>query len=91
MVGSCFGPYLVGFSVMVLGVIGAVASIIYGKLVKWIPRFSLFLFGGSINIGLLIFLTIWRLSPSYLVVFLFVALWALADSVWLTMSSSKSR
>ncbi len=64
-------------------------SIAYGKLVKWIPRYSLFLFGGSINIGLLIFLTIWRLSPSYLVVFLFVALWALADSVWHTMSSSE--
>ena len=89
IVARCFGAYLVGFAIMVLGIVGALASMTFGKLVKWIPRYILFLFGGGINIGLLIFLILWSLSPSYVVVFVFISLWAVADAVWNTMTSSK--
>ena len=89
VVAKCFGTYLVGFTIMVLGVIGSLSSITYGKIVKWIPRYILFLFGGGINIGLLIFLILWSLSPSYVVIFVFISLWAIADAVWNTMTSSE--
>ena len=70
---------------MVLGIVGALATMTFGKLVKWNPRYILFLFGGVINIGLLIFLILWSLSPSYVVVFVFISLWAVADAVWNTV------
>ncbi len=78
-----------GFAVVVFGMVSAVASAVFGRLVKWIPRFSLYLFGGSINIGLLIFLILWQLSPSYIVVFVFVAFWGVTDAVWLSLTSSE--
>ena len=61
----------------------------YGQLVKCIPRYSLFVFGGLINIGLLIFLVLWTPYPTYVAVFLFVFFWGVADAVWNAMTASK--
>lgn len=89
MIAKCFGTYLVGFTIMIFGVVGSLSSIVYGKLVKWVPRYMLFMFGGSINITLLIFLALWDLSPSYVFMFVFISMWAVADAVWNTMTASK--
>ena len=74
---------------MVWGIVGGISSVVYGKLVKWVPRFSIYLVAGSINVGCLLFLLLWSLQPSYLVVFAFIALWAVADAVWLSMTTSE--
>ena len=71
------------------GVTSAFAGMLYGQLVNCIPRYSLFGFGGLINIGLLIFLALWQPYPSYVAVFLVVFFWAIADAMWNTMTTSK--
>ena len=47
------------------------------------------MFGGLINIGLLIFFVLWTPYPTYVAVFLFVFFWGVADAVWNAMTASK--
>ena len=64
-------------------------SVVYGKIVKYVPRVFVFLFAGALNLMLSIFLLFWTPVPSYLVIFMFAVLWGAADGVWNTMTASE--
>lgn len=88
-IAKCFGTYQVGFTLIALGLSSGFTSALYGKLAKFIPRLFIFLFGGLLNIGLLVFLVLWVPVPSYVFIFLFAVLWGAADGVWNTMTTSE--
>ena len=89
-ISRCFGTYQVGFTLIALGLSSGITSMVYGKLVKYVPRLFIFLFGGALDIGLLVFISVWTLQPSYVFIFLFAVLWGAGDGVWNTMTTSES-
>lgn len=88
-IAKCFGTYQVGFTLISLGVTSSITSVVYGKIVKYVPRTLIFLIGGVINITLLTFLLVWTPVPSYLMIFTFAIMWGAADGVWNTMTASE--
>ena len=88
-VANCFGIYQVGFIIIAFGLTSAVMSFVYGRIVKYVPRLFIFVFGSTINIILLVFLLVWSLAPSYIVIFMFAIGWGIADAVWNTMVTSE--
>ncbi len=66
------------------GLVTAISSASYGYLIKLIGRLPIFIFGGAINIAVLIALLLfWRPDPSSPeVFFIVIGLWGLANGVW---------
>jgi len=79
----------VGFTLIALGLSSATVSIMYGKVVKCIPRFLVVLLGAAINVILLVFLFVWERVPSYEVIFAFAVGWGAADAVCHNVSCSR--
>ena len=88
-IADCFGTYQVGFVIIVFGLTSAAMSFVYGRIVMCVPRLFIFVFGSTINIVLLVFLLVWSLAPSYIVIFVFATGWGAADAVWNTMVTSE--
>ena len=88
-ISECFGTYQVGFTLIALGLSSGVVSIAYGRVIKFIPRFTIVLLGASINVTLLLFLFVWERVPSYAVIFTFAIGWGAADAVWHNVMCSK--
>lgn len=90
LVANCFGTFQVGFTLIPLGISSAIMSVLYGKMVKYVPMLCIFFFGGVLNVALLVFLLLWSPVPSYPAIFSFAVLWGAADGVWNTMTASES-
>ena len=90
-ISECFGTYLIGFTLICLGVTSGVMSYVYVRLLKFIPRFTVVLFGTCLNICFIIVLLVWEREPNYTVIVVFAVCWGAADAVWHTMTSCKSK
>ena len=88
-ISQCFGTYQVGFTLIVLGVSSAVMSIIYSRLLKYLPRFLIVLFGVALSVSTLLFMLLWERVPSYYAIFAIAVGWGAADAVWTTMPTSR--
>ena len=88
-ISESLGTYQVGFTLLSLGVSSGIMSMVYGRIVKYVPRFAIVLFGTSLNLTFIITLLIWQRVPSYAVIFAFAVGWGVADAVWNTMNASK--
>jgi len=68
------------------GLVAACSSASYGYLIKIVGRLPIFIFGGTINLAILIFmLFFWRPDPSNPEVFFIIAaFWGMANGVWTT-------
>ena len=71
------------------GFFSGATSIVYGKILKYIPRYLLGLTAFIINVFFYLFLEFWVRVPSYVLIFLFAFGWGVADGVWNTVSASK--
>ena len=87
-ISQCFGTYQVGFTLIALGVSSAIMSIICSRLLKYIPRFAIMLFGIALSGSMLLFMLFWERVPSYAVIFTIAVGWGTADAVWNTMPTS---
>ena len=76
---------------IVFGVSCSAMSIAYGKVVKVVHRFIILLFGGALVIGVIIFIGTWDRVPSYAFIFTFAVVWGIANAIWITTATSKSR
>ncbi len=86
-IAECFGTYQIGFTLICLGVTSAVMSYVYGKLVKFVPRYSIVLFASFLNVALIVTLLLWSREPSYPLIFTFAVGWGAADAVWHAITS----
>ena len=74
---------MVGFVMIVYGVVDSISSYVSGKLCKKIGRFSIILSGGLLNIGIVISLLVWidcKRHPTA-VLFTAAALWGVVDAI----------
>ena len=79
-----------GFVLICYGAADAIGSIICGSIVKIVGRIPIFIFGASLNLGLIIALFLWKPDPSHAwVFFVIAAFWGLADSIWQTQINCK--
>ena len=88
-ISQCFGTYQVGFTLIVLGVCSAIMSIVYSRLLKYLPRFLIIFFGVALSGSMLLFMLFWERMPSYTVIFIIAVGWGAADAVWTTMPTSR--
>ncbi len=88
-IADCFGTYQVGFTLIVYGISTATMSVVSGRIVRYIPRLSMFVIGATINIALIVLLLIWNVTPSYIIIFVFAVLWGASDGIWNTMVTSE--
>ena len=89
-ISDCLGVSKVGFILILFGVSSAAVSSMYGTVVKYIPECLVLLLTGLIDIGLIIFLLVWKREPSYAAVIIFVLGWGVADAIWEVMYSGKA-
>ena len=79
------GVQWVGFVIVSYGVTSALNSLVTGRLVKHIPDYW-FIYGAlAINVGLMLFLTLWQRGPSFAAVFVFALGWGITVGVWNTL------
>ena len=88
-ISQCFGTYQVGFTLIALGVSSAITSIVCSRLVKYLPRFLVVLFGVALSVAMLLFMLFWERVPSYYVIFTIAVGWGASDAVWNTMPTSR--
>ena len=60
-----------------------------GRLVKFIPQFSIVYTVSATLCGLMFFLIFWDTRPSYLVAFLVIAIWGICEGIWHSVPPSK--
>lgn len=80
-ISSCFGTYQVGFTLAALGVSSVVTCMVYGKLLKYIPRLVITQFGVFLAILQSVFLLVWERTPSYTVIFTFSIGWGMIEAI----------
>ena len=79
----------IGLVLICFGITDAIGCLVFGNLVKKVGRLPLFLYGGAMNLSLIITLIIWRPNPAEpAVYFIIAALWGSADAVWQTQINS---
>ena len=64
-------------------------SMVYSKLIKFVPRFVLVLLAAAVITALITFLLIWERVPSYGLIFSFPVFWGFGDSISNTVAASK--
>ena len=64
-------------------------SMVYSKLIKFVPRFVLVLLAAAVITALITFLLIWERVPSYGLIFSFSVFWSFGDSISNTVAASK--
>ena len=79
---------MVGFSIITFGVTSGLLSLASAQLAKFIPFYLMFIFSGAVNVGLLMFLIVWKDTLNYISIFSFVVCWGAADAVWNTITAS---
>lgn len=72
---------MVGYVLIVFGVVNSVSSYTSGKLGKKVGRGPVILTGGLINIAIIVFLMAWSVSASYPILFTIAALWGIVDAI----------
>ena len=87
---ECVGVKWVGFSSMCFGVSSAAGSLFIGKILSHIPRFVVMLLNWLLMLSLMVFLLVWDREPNLAVVFVIPILWGFCDSIWNTVTTSKS-
>lgn len=84
-VGCGLGLDNIGYVMAAFGVADAICSLVFGPLIKLFGRMPLFIFGGVINMIMIITLMIWPLNPGDSPLFYVIAgIWGMADGVWNT-------
>eukprot|EP00731_Ephydatia_muelleri_P023015 Em0015g598a len=86
-ISDCLGISKVGFFLILFAVSSAAVSSVCGTIVKYVPECLVLLLAGLIDIGLIIFLLVWKREPSYAAVIIFVIGWGVADAIWEVMYS----
>ena len=71
------------------GFFSGAMSVLYGKIVQYIPRWLLSLTAFIINLSFYLFLEFWTRVPSYVLIFMFAFGWGIADGIWNNVSASK--
>ena len=79
---------MVGFSIITFGVASGLLSLASAQLAKFIPFYLMFMFSGAVNVGLLVFLIVWKDTLNYISIFTFIVCWGAADAVWNTIIAS---
>ena len=89
-ISDCLGVSRVGFILMLFGLSSGAICFIYGSIVKYIPEYIVLLLGCVTQVGLIVFLLLWKREPSYAAVIVFVVGWGAADAVWHITYSGKA-
>lgn len=88
-ISQCFGTYMVGFVLIVLGLCSSLSSVAIGRFLKYLPRFAIVLFGASLSVTTILFMVMWQREPSFVAFFVIAAVWGSADAVWTTVPTSR--
>ncbi|XP_017310923.1 protein unc-93 homolog A [Ictalurus punctatus] len=88
-VTCAIGIHYVGFVMICFGAVSSLSSFSFGKLAQYTGRIPLFSFAAVINLSCVIALLYWRPHPDELpFLFVFPALWGVADAVWQTQANA---
>ncbi|KAF4071089.1 hypothetical protein AMELA_G00280840 [Ameiurus melas] len=88
-VTCAMGIHYVGFVMICFGAVSSLSSFSFGKLAQYTGRIPLFCLAAVINLSCMIALLYWRPHPDELpVLFVFPALWGVADAVWQTQANA---
>lgn len=84
-IACAWGVHHVGFVFICFGIVNAVMSFTAGKLVRYLSRFPIMLFGAAGNVATCIALFLWQPDPENPIVFFVIAgIWGLSDAIWQT-------
>ncbi|XP_065830642.1 protein unc-93 homolog A-like isoform X2 [Oscarella lobularis] len=78
---DCLGITLIGYVIIVYGIVDAVTSFLCGRLAKHVGRLPIILSGATLNLALILFLLFWSRSPNRAILFSVAALWGIVDAV----------
>ncbi|XP_013413313.1 protein unc-93 homolog A [Lingula anatina] len=83
---SCtVGIWNVGYVMICYGVVDAICSFTFGRLVKYLGRIPFFVFGALLHFGLQLTFLLWKPTPDHFVVYFVLAgLWGMGDAIWQT-------
>ena len=83
---SCtLGIALVGYVMILYGIVNAICSVIFGWLMKFIGRIAIIIFGALVHGSVVVMLLFWSPDQSDRAKFYIVsALWGIGDAVWQT-------
>ncbi|TRY61495.1 hypothetical protein TCAL_05719 [Tigriopus californicus] len=83
---SCaFGVDKIGYIFIIYGITDAIGSFVFGYVIKYVGRISIFCLGGLINLVAIGFMFSWTPNPDQSHVFYIIAaFWGAADAVWQT-------
>ncbi|KAK6173992.1 hypothetical protein SNE40_017352 [Patella caerulea] len=83
------GIHMVGYTMVCLGVCASIGSYLTGALNKLVGRTAILCFASVVNLGLLLFMALWKPDPAQLYVyFLLMGGWGLADGIWLSQTTA---
>ncbi|XP_077996346.1 protein unc-93 homolog A-like [Glandiceps talaboti] len=83
------GVHHIGYIMLAYGVVQAVSSFIFGRIMEYVGRFTLFTLGGACLFGLLAAMSTWEPEKGDVNLLVTVAaMWGLVDAIWQTQVSS---
>lgn len=84
-VSCAFGVDKIGYIFIIYGITDAIGSFVFGYVIKYVGRISIFCLGGLINLVAIGFMFSWTPNPDQAHVFYIIAaFWGAADAVWQT-------
>lgn len=86
---ECIGVHWVGLVVCTFGICSGLSALIGGRLVKFIPQFSIVYTVSAALMGLMLFLIFWERTPSYIVAFVVISVWGVCEGIWHSVPPSK--
>uniref|UniRef100_A0A667ZEZ4 Protein unc-93 homolog A n=1 Tax=Myripristis murdjan TaxID=586833 RepID=A0A667ZEZ4_9TELE len=88
-VTCALGIHYVGFVMMCFGATNSVCSFLFGRLAQYTGRAALFFLAAITNFSCILALLFWKPHPDQIaVIFVFPALWGMADAIWQTQTNA---
>jgi len=88
-VSECIGVQMVGYATMVYALFAATSCFLTGKVyLAYLPRYVVAIAITILKLSLSTFLIIWERQPSFVFVFVFIAIWGITDGTYITFGSS---
>eukprot|EP00118_Oscarella_pearsei_P018561 m.190587 g.190587 ORF g.190587 m.190587 type:complete len:440 (+) comp39435_c0_seq3:26-1345(+) len=85
-VTDCIGIKMVGYVMILFGVVNALVSFLSGKLAKFTGMMPIILSGAALNMCLILVLRLWHRSPNEATIFAIAALWGIVDAIFNTQT-----
>ena len=88
--GCVLGVSQIGFIMISYGAVDALASLLVGRIERYVGRKVLFVFAKLITNASLVVMIVWNPTNGYeFLMYLLPAMWAIADAVWQVSTTSE--